>query len=68
MSRLGTRDQRHERNYVINYVRGTRVLGDSARSLDAAKARIQARLSKRHNKGEVGRVFLNGKLVLEVAP
>lgn len=63
MSNLGTRDNRHERPYRIEYVRGTRILGDSARSLDGAKARAEARLAKRHNRGETARVWLDGKLV-----
>lgn len=60
---LGKRDNRHERPYRIDYVRGTRVLGDSARTLDDAVARADARLAKRHNRGEVARIYRNGKLI-----
>lgn len=63
MSGLGTRDNRHERPYVISYVRGPRRLSDSARTLDAAKARCAARLAKRHNRGEVAEVWYMGQLV-----
>ncbi len=45
-------------------MRGTRVLNDSARSLQSAIARAEARLAKRHNRGETVRIYHNGKLVL----
>lgn len=65
---LGRRDNRHERPYRIDYVRvlDGRVLGDSARTLDDARVRIEARLSKRHNKGEIGRIYLRGKMIREI--
>lgn len=66
MAGLGTRDNRRaERRYVITYSRGERKLYDSARSLDEAKATIERRLAKRHNKGETGRVYLRNELVFE---
>jgi hypothetical protein len=68
MPGLGTRDSRGERPYVINYVRGERVLSDSAVTLAGAKARIGARLAKRHNRGEKAQVYRGGKLVLETCP
>ena len=52
-----------ERPYVIAYVRGARRLSDSARTLDDAKARISARFSKRHNRGEQATVFYFGECV-----
>ena len=68
MPGLGTRDNRHERPYYINYVRGGRALGDSATTLESAKARIAARLAKRHNRGERAQVYRDGKLVFETCP
>lgn len=68
MSGLGRRDNRHERPYVIAYIRPDgRKLYDSARTLDDARARIDARLAKRHNRGETATVHLGGKLVLDTA-
>lgn len=67
MPGLGRRDNRHERKYVIAYVRqtvhGTKTLYDSARTLDDAVARSEARLSKRHNRGEAAEIYIAGKLV-----
>lgn len=58
MSGLGTRDQRyHGPTWGITYERGDRVLRDSARSLEAAKAKCEARLAKRHNRGETAKVY-----------
>ena len=62
---LGRRDNRHERPYRIDYIRGERVLYDSARSLEDAKARIATRLAKRHNRRERARVVLRGITVFE---
>ena len=62
---LGKHDNRHARPFIITYIKGDRSLGDSARSLDDAKARIAARLTKRYNKGERAVVKLNGNTVLE---
>lgn len=67
MPGLGTRDNRGERPYVINYVRGGRVLSDSAPTLNAALARISVRLAKRHNKGEQAQVYLHGVLVYDTS-
>jgi hypothetical protein len=53
------------RPYVIAYLKGDRRLGDSARTLEGAKARIEARLSKPHNRGERAQVYLRGALVFE---
>lgn len=63
MPGLGRRDNRHERPYVIAYVRGDRKLYDSARNLEDAVDRADARLAKRHNKGEVAHIYRSGKLV-----
>ena len=62
---LGRRDNRHERKYVIAYVRKRdgRKLYDSARTLDDAVARSEARLLKRHNRGEQAEIYVAGKLV-----
>ena len=68
MSRLGTRDNRHERPYVIAYVRGDRKLYDSARTLDDAQTRISARLAKHRNKGEVAHVYKGGRLIAVLPP
>jgi hypothetical protein len=38
---------------------------DTAPSVDGAKFRIEKRLAKRHNKGEVARVFLGHELVFQ---
>jgi hypothetical protein len=51
--------------YVITYVKGERQLADSADTLDAAKARISARLAKRHNRGEHALVHYRHKLVFD---
>ena len=67
MPGLGTRDNRGERPYVIAYVRGDRKLYDSATTLEGARARIERRLSKRHNRGEVGHIYLGGKLIREIS-
>lgn len=64
---LGKRDNRHERPYRIDYVRSTRVLGDSARTLESARERVMARLSKPHNRAELARIYLHGKLVEETS-
>lgn len=66
MAGLGTRDNRNERPYLIEYSRGGRVLMDSARSLESAVARCKARLSKPHNKGETCRIYLRRELVQTV--
>lgn len=65
MSGLGRRDNRHERKYMIAYVRKRdgRKLYDSARTLDDAVARSEARLAKRHNRGEVAEIYAAGKLI-----
>ena len=68
MPGLGRRDNRHERPVRIEYVRGTRVLGDSARSLEDALARVSARLAKRHNRGEHARLYRGGKLIAVLPP
>jgi hypothetical protein len=65
MAALGTRDNRHERPYNIAFFRGERVLLDSARSLESAKARVAARLAKRHNRGERAEIYLHGQLVFQ---
>jgi hypothetical protein len=52
-----------DRPYIIAYIKGDRRLADSACDLDAAKARIAARLAKRHNKGERAEVYCNHVLV-----
>lgn len=65
---LGKRDNRHSRPYIIRYIKGDRVLSDSARSLDDAKARISNRLAKRHNRGERAEVYRNRQLVHETPP
>ena len=49
-----------ELSYGITYERGDKLLRDSARSLDAAKAKCEARLAKRHNRGETARVYEPG--------
>lgn len=67
MPGLGTRDSRGERPYIINYVRGDRVLSDSAPTLNAALARISARLAKPHNKSEQAQVYLRGSLVFDTS-
>ena len=51
------------RPYIIAYIRGDRRLGDSAQTLDGAKARIERRLAKRYNRGERAEVFCGGALV-----
>lgn len=51
------------RPFIIAYVRGDRRLGDSAQTLEGAKARINARLAKRHNRGERAEVYTSGKLI-----
>jgi hypothetical protein len=60
---LGRRDNKSERPYVINYIRGQRRLSDSAVTLDGALARISERLAKRHNKGETAEVWHCGERV-----
>ena len=49
--------------YGINYIKGERALLDSAPTLEAAKAKIENRLAKRHNKGESAEVYFRGELV-----
>ena len=51
------------RPFIIAYVRGDRRLADSAETMDGAKARIAARLAKRHNKGEKAEIYLRGQLI-----
>lgn len=60
---LGTRDNRHERNYVIRYIKGNRTLMDSGRTLEDARNRCKERFSKRCNKGEICQIYLNGNLI-----
>lgn len=52
--------------YIISYIKGDRRLADSARSLGAAKAKIEARLAKRHNRGERAEVYHRHELVFSV--
>jgi hypothetical protein len=65
---MGRRDNKGERPYVITYIKGARRLSDSAITLDGAKTRIAARLAKRHNKGEIGRVYFQGSMVFSTDP
>lgn len=58
--------QRRPRPYIIAYIKGDRRLGDSAETLDGAKARIAARLANRHNRGERAEVYRDGMLVLAI--
>jgi hypothetical protein len=51
------------RPYGIVYLKGNRRLRDSAETLDGAKARAHARLSKPHNRGETVEVYFGGELV-----
>jgi len=58
-----SRNQSNGDLYIIEYIKGDRRLRDCARSMDGAKARITARLAKRHNKGERAEVYRNHTLV-----
>lgn len=62
---LGKRDNRHERPFRIDYVRSTRVLYDSARTLEDARARVAARVMKPANRAELARIYLRGQLIEE---
>ena len=62
---LGKRDNRHERPYRIDYVRSTRTLYDSARTLEGARARIATRLTKPAHRAELARIYLGGRLIEE---
>lgn len=53
--------------FEIAYVKGDRRLRDSATTLDAAKARVEARAAKKHNRGEHAEVFYAGNLVFSTA-
>lgn len=55
--------QFHGTPFVIVYIKGDRRLNDSARDLDGAKARVAARLAKRHNRGERAEVYFKHELV-----
>lgn len=67
MTRLGSRDNRHERPYLIEYSLGDRVLRDSGRSLEDAVSRCDARLAKPRNRNETCRIYLRGQLVQTVS-
>lgn len=58
-----SRNQLTSAPFVITYIKGDRRLSDSARDLEAAKARIATRLAKRHNKGERAEVHHRHQLV-----
>ena len=65
---LGKRDNRHQRSYVIAYIRPDgRRLYDSARTLDDAVARYERRVSKRYNRNDAAEVSYAGKLVLKLS-
>jgi hypothetical protein len=66
MTGLGSRDNQRQHPYTITYMRGDKLRSrDTAPSVDGAKFRIEKRLAKRHNKGEVARVFLGHELVFQ---
>lgn len=62
-SKHGQASNQQFRPYSIEYIKGDRLVRDSARSLEGAKALIAARLAKRHNRGEVARVLFRGEVV-----
>lgn len=51
--------------YCIEYRKGSRLLRDSGSSLEDAIARVERRLAKPHNKGEVARVTFRGQVLFE---
>lgn len=64
-SKHGRASSQLPRPYLIDYVRSTRVLHDSARTLEEALTRAKNRVSKPHNRAEMARIYFRGELVEE---
>ena len=62
-SKHGRASLQRPRPYSIEYIKGARLLRDSAPTLGMAKQRIAVRLAKRHNKGEDARVWFRGEVI-----
>ena len=61
-------DRQRPHRFNIEYWRGDRMLRDSASSFEQAQAKVAARASKRHNRGETARVYdLRRNLVIDTA-
>lgn len=69
MNSNGKHNRRPPRDpHYIEYWRGDRMLRDTGDGFEAAKRRIELRLSKRHNKGERAIVYKNRVVVFDTHP